>query len=144
MISESGIIAELLNWRHRHSRFSLSHFWVRFPTKFKRIIFFKDRLPYNHVDVTDLVYHQKGWNHRCPNSPNLPFFRMNKAQGYFGAEMEILIYKQDQYLSATSNVNLSPAQWHNIKILFKCDICIGSQTRITAVGNRGFINTLQN
>ena len=25
-------------------------------------------------------------NHRCPNSPKLPFFRMTKVQGYFGAE----------------------------------------------------------
>ena len=32
---------------------------------------------------------------------------------------------QDQYLCATSNVNLSPRQSHNIKILFKCDIWIG-------------------
>ena len=59
-------------------------------------------------------------------------------------KLEILIYMQDQYLSATPNVNLSPTQSRNIKVLFKCDIWIGSQTRITALGNRGFTNTLQN
>ena len=36
----------------------------------------------------------------------------------------------------TSNVNLLPTQSPNIKILFKCDISIGSQTRITVVRNR--------
>ena len=40
---------------------------------------------------------------------------MNKAQGFFGAELEILIYMQDQHLSATSNVNLSTTESHNIK-----------------------------
>ena len=67
-----------------------------------------------------------------------------KHKGTLEPKLEILIYMQDQYLSATSNVSLSPTQSHNIKILFKCDIWIGSQTRITAVGNRGFTNTLQN
>ena len=67
-----------------------------------------------------------------------------KHKGTLEPKLEILIYMQDQYLSATSNVNLSPAQSHNIKILFKCDIWIGLQTGITAVGNRGFTNTLQN
>ena len=67
-----------------------------------------------------------------------------KHKGTLEPKLEILIYMQDQYLSATSNVNLSPTQSHNIKIVFKCDIWIGSQTRITAVGNRGFTNTLQN
>ena len=56
-----------------------------------------------------------------------------KRKGTLEPKMEILMYMQDQYLSATSSVNLSPAQWHNIKILFKCDIWIGPQTRITAM-----------
>ena len=37
----------------------------------------------------------------------------------------------------TSNVNLSPTQSPDIKILFKYDISIGSQTRITAGRSRG-------
>ena len=67
-----------------------------------------------------------------------------KHKGTLEPKLEILIYMQDQYLSATSNVNLSPTQSHNIKILFKCNIWIGLQTGITDVGNRGFTNTLQN
>ena len=67
-----------------------------------------------------------------------------KHKGTLEPKLEILIYMQDQYLSAISSVSLSPTQSHNIKVLFKCDIWIGSQTRITAVGNRGFTNTLQN
>ena len=67
-----------------------------------------------------------------------------KHKGILEPKLEILIYMQNQYLSATSNVSLSPTQSHNIKILFKCDTWIGSQTRIAAVGNRGFTNTLQN
>ena len=59
-------------------------------------------------------------------------------------KLEILIYMQDQYLSATSNDNLLPTQSHNIKILFTCDIWIRLQTRITAVENRCFTYTLQN
>ena len=58
-----------------------------------------------------------------------------KHKGTLEPKLEILIYMQDQYLSATSNVNLSPTQSHNIKMVFKCDIWIGSQIRITAVGN---------
>ena len=57
------MIAELLNYqvcRLRHSGVFLSHFWVRSHTKFKHLIFSKDRLPYNYEDVTDLAYYQKG------------------------------------------------------------------------------------
>ena len=82
------------------------------------------------IDVTiHLIYHFSVWT---------------KHKGTFEPKMEILIYIQDQYLSATSNANLSPTQSHNINIMFKCDRWSGSQTRITAVGNRGFTNTLQN
>ena len=41
-------------------------------------------------------------------------------------KLGILIYLQDPYLSTTSNVNFSPTQSPNIKILFKYDISIGS------------------
>ena len=37
-------------------------------------------------------------------------------------KLGILIYMLDQYLSTTSNVNLSPTQSPNVKILFNCDI----------------------
>ena len=67
-----------------------------------------------------------------------------KHKGTLEPEQEILIYMQDQYLSASSNDNLSPTRSRNIKILFKSDIWIVLQTRITAVGNRGFADTLQN
>ena len=67
-----------------------------------------------------------------------------KHKGTLELKLEILIYMQDQYLNATHNVNLSPTQSHNIKVLFKCDIWIESQTRITAVGVRSFTNMLQN
>ena len=50
-----------------------------------------------------------------------------KHKGTLEPKLEILIYMQDQYLSATSNVNLSLTQSQNIKILFKCDIWIGSK-----------------
>ena len=66
-----------------------------------------------------------------------------KHKSILEPKLEILIYMQDQYLSATSNNNLSPRQSHNIKILFTCDIWIELQTRITVVGNRCFTNTLQ-
>ena len=45
-----------------------------------------------------------------------------KHKGTLEPKLEILIYMQGQFLSATSNVNLSLTQSHNIKILFKCDI----------------------
>ena len=67
-----------------------------------------------------------------------------KRNSILEQKLEILIYMQDQYLSVTSNDNLSPTQSHSIKVLSTCDIWIGLQTRITAVGNRGFTNTLQN
>ena len=59
-----------------------------------------------------------------------------KHKGTLEPKLEILIYMQDQYLSATSNDSLSPTQSYNIKILFTYDIWIGLRTRITAVGNR--------
>ena len=106
------------------TRFSLSHFGLHSPIKFKHIIFSKDRLPYNPEDVTDfsllpkrlkiidvpihlIICHSSIWT---------------KHKSTFGNKNVDFIYMQDQYLSATSNVNLSPAQWHNIKILLKCDI----------------------
>ena len=55
----------------------------------------------------------------------------------------ILIYLQDQYLSTTSKINLSPKQSPNIKILFKCDMLIHSRTRITVMGDRGFTDMLR-
>ena len=42
----------------------------------------------------------------------------------------------------TPSVNLSPTQSHNVTVLFKFDIPIDSRTRITALGDRGFKNTL--
>ena len=79
-----------------------------------------------------------------PTHLSCHFSVWSKHKGVLEPKLEILIYMQDQYLSATSNVNLSPTQSHNIKIVFKCDIWIGSQTRITAVRKWGLINTLQN
>ena len=73
-----------------------------------------------------------------------------KHKGTLEPKLVILIYMQEQYLSAVNgdqlgvNVNLSPTQSHSIKVLFTCDTWIGSQTRITVVGNRAFTNTLQN
>ena len=67
---------------------------------------------------------------RC-NRPSLPLKRLKiidvpihlschfsvwtKHKGTLEPKLEILIYMQDQYLSATSNVNLSTTQSHNIK-----------------------------
>ena len=69
---------------------------------------------------------------------------MTKHKATLEPKREIFIYMQDQYLSVTSNVNLSPTQSRNIKLLFQSDVWIGSQTRITAVEKRVFTNTLQN
>ena len=108
----------------------------------------------------DLLQRQSPLQSRRCNTPSLPLKKLKfidvpihpscrfsvwtKRKGTLEPKLEILVYMQDQYLSATSNVNLSPTQSHNIKIVFKCDIWIGSQTRITAVGKWGLINTLQN
>ena len=54
-----------------------------------------------------------------------------KHKSILEPKLEILIYMQDQYLSATSNENLSPTLSHNIKILFTCGTWIALQTRIT-------------
>ena len=72
------------------------------------------------------------------------FYVWTKHKNTLELKLEILIYMQDQYLSATSNGNLSPTQSRNIKTLFNCDIWIRLQPRITVMGNRGFTNTLQN
>ena len=63
--------------------------------------------------------------HRCFSVNFDKFLRTPFSQNTSGLlllKVEILIYMQDQYLSATSNINLSPTQSKNIKILFKCDI----------------------
>ena len=132
-------------WHHRHSRFSLPHFWVLFPHK---------------IQAHNLLQRQAPLQSRRCNRPSLlpkrlkiivlpihlscHFSVWTKHKSTLERKMQILIYMQDQYQSATSNVNLSPTRSHNIKILFKCDIWIGSQTRIAVVGNRGFTNTLKN
>ena len=135
-----------LTWRHHHPRISPSHLQLRSSTKFKHIALFKVRPSRTQLQ-------------RC-NRPSLPqkklksinvpihlschFSVWTKHKGTLKPKLEILIYMRDQYLSATSNINLSPTQSHNIKILFRCDIWIRPQTRITAVGKWGFTNTLQN
>ena len=114
----------------------------------------------NNIQAHNLLQRQSPLQSRRCNTSGLPPKRLKiidvpihlsfhfsvwtKQKGTLEPKLEILIYMQDQYLSATSNVNLSPTQSHNIKIVFKCDIWIGSQTRITAVGKWGLINTLQN
>ena len=132
-------------WRHRHSRFSLSQFWVRTPINFK---FSKRILLYSHEHVAGL-----------PSPHSLPpkglkildvpihlvchFSVRTHHKGTLQPEPGILIYLQGQYLSTTSKVNLSSKQSPNDKILFKCDMSINLRTNITVVGDRSFTNTLQ-
>ena len=61
---------------------------------------------------------------RTQTFANRSFCRNNTPQGYFAAKTRIFIYLQNQYLKSTSNVNVSPAQSPNIKILFKCVLSI--------------------
>ena len=105
----------------------------------------------NKIQAHNLLQRQSPLQSRRCNTPSLPPKRLKiidvpihlschfsvwtKHKGTLEPKLEILIYMQDQYLSATSNVNLSPTQSHNIKMVFKCDIWIGSQIRITAVEN---------
>ena len=49
-----------LIWRHRHSRYSLSHLWVRSSTEFKHIVLPKRIPPCSHEHATGLFHHQKG------------------------------------------------------------------------------------
>ena len=69
---------------------------------------------------------------------------MNKAQGYFGAEARDFNLYARPIPECDLQCQPSATHPHNIKIAFKYDISIGSQTRITVVGKWGFINTLQN
>ena len=150
MISESGTIGSTsgtidLIWRHHHSWFSLSHFWKCFPTKLRDIIS-KERQPplqSRRCDRTSLLPKRLKIID-VPIHLSCHFSVWTKHKGTLEPELEILIYMQDQYQSASSSVNLSPTQSYNIKTLFKSDIWIVPQTRITAVGNRGFADTLQN
>ena len=79
----------------------------------------------------------------CPISPKLAFFCKTHHMGTLQRKLGILICLKGQYLSSTYNVSLSPKQSPNIKILFKCDMSIGSQSRITVAGDWGFTDTLQ-
>ena len=130
---------------HHYSRLSLSHFWVSSPTKFKHIILSKDSRPLKSRRCNRTSIPPKRLKIiNVPIHLSCHFSVWTKHKGALEPKLEILIYMQDQYLSATSNDNLSPTQSHNIKILLKCNIWIRLQTRITAMGNRGFTNTLQN
>ena len=84
-----------------------------------------------------------GKNPRCPNSSKLPFFRKNTPKGYFAAETGDFnsrpIPKYDLQCQSFTNTGSSP----DIKILFKCNFSIGSQTKITAVEDKSFTNMLQ-
>ena len=57
-------------------------------------------------------------------------------------KLGVITSLQDPYLGTTSNVNLSPTQSPNIKILFKRDSSSSARTGLFTVGDRGFINTL--
>ena len=63
---------------HRPSRFSLPHFWVNFPAKFKPIVFSKLNICYSH----ELVYHQKPkrLNSSMSQSPKLSFFHKHTTR----------------------------------------------------------------
>ena len=114
----------------------------------------------NKIEAHNLIQIQSPLQWRRRNTTSLPPKRLKiidvpihlschfsvwkKHKDTLEPKLEILIYMKDQYLNVTSNVNFSPTHSHNIKIVLECDIWIGSQTRITAVGEWGFINTLQN
>ena len=132
-------------WHHRHSQFSLPHFWVLFPHKIQAHNLLQRQAPLQsrRCNRPSLLPKRRKIID-VPIHPSCHFSVWTKHRGTLEPKMEILKYMQDQYLGATSNVNLSPIQSHNIKVLSKYDIWIGSRTRITAVGNRGLTNTLQN
>ena len=129
-------------WRHRHSRFSLSHLWVRSATEFKHSFLqtqpllrsrtcHRSSLPPKRLKILNVSIPLS-----CHSSVR------THHKGTLLWKLTILIYLQDQYLSTTSNVELLPTESPSIKILFKFDLWIGLRTRITAVGDRGFTNTL--
>ena len=98
------------------SWFSLSYL-SKFSPKIQAHNLLQRQAPYNHEDVTDLVTTKKAKNHWCPNLPIqliCHFSLWTKHKGTLEQKTEISIYMQDQYLSVTSNVNLSPIQSHVI------------------------------
>ena len=132
-------------WRHHHSRFSLLHFWVLYPTDFK---FSKRILLYSHEHVTGLPSPHslppKGLKIlHVPIHLRCHFSVGTYHKGTLQPELGILIYLEDQYLSTISKINPSSKQSPNYKILFKCDMSIDSRTRITVVGDRSFTNMLR-
>ena len=57
-------------------------------------------------------------------------------QGILQSKLGIITNLQDQYLSANSNVNLSPIQSPNVKLLFEFDMSPFARTEIIAVEQR--------
>ena len=51
---------------------------------------------------------------------DVPIHLRTHQKGTLQPKLGILLYLYDQYLSTTSNPNLSPTQSPNVKILFKC------------------------
>ena len=113
----------------------------------------------HRIQVHSLLQMQPPLQPRRCNRPSLPpkslkilngpihqsshFSVRTHLKGTLQPKLGSLIYLQDQYLSTTSNVSLSPTQSPNIKKLFKSDTLIGSGNRITVMGDRAFTNTLQ-
>ena len=115
-------------WSHCNFRFFLSQFWVRSSTDFKlskRIVLYSHEQviglpPPHNIPPKGLKIIDVPW---CAIFPK----EHTNHKGTLQLKLGILLYLQDQYLSTTSKVNLSPKQSANLKY---------SSNMITAVGDR--------
>ena len=119
-----------LIWRHRQSRFSMSHFRATFPHQIQAHSLHICNPFYSHGPAINPVYHQKAIK-----------LTSCQANNTLRQKVRATVNLQGPYLRITSDVNLSPTQSPNIKILFKRDSSFRARTRLSAAG-RGCTNTL--
>ena len=125
-----------LIWRHRQPRLSLPHF--RAPS-----------LPDPQQHSSKLIILSvcaNPFHSGTFNRPSLPLevYKIHQQSSftvhpYFAAKSRS--YLRGLYLRRTSDVNLSPTQAPNIKIMFKRDSTSRAQTRLSVAGDRGCTNT---
>ena len=89
---------------------------------------------YSHEPVIDPVYHQK--------SIEFTSCHFSHYNSTLQQKVRAIANLHGPYLRTICDVNLSPTQSRNIKILFKRDSSSRARTGLSGAGDRGCVNTL--
>ena len=109
-----------------------------FPQRIQVHSLLHTQLPVTVTNIEQTSLPPKG----CKIHLSCHFFVKTRYNSTLQQKVGTLTNLQDPYLKTTSNVNLSPTQTSDIKILFKRDSSFRAQTGLSTVRNRSFTSLL--